>query len=109
MTPAEFRALADAATPGRWINGSTKAGYRSIFADCVPTGTPRPLVTQLRGQNRKSDARLIALAPDLARLCAELGEALREIREQCRQGHGDDLIAETTDLALAKLAELKMP
>jgi hypothetical protein len=48
------------------------------------------------------DARLAALAPDLARLCAELGEALETI---CDIGETRDV--EVARSALAKLAELE--
>ena len=67
---------------------------------------------------RSEDARLIALAPDLARLCAELGEALERVQtivpQPLRNGHAsyfEDAQADgahrTIDSALAKLAELE--
>jgi hypothetical protein len=76
MTPDELRSLADEATPGPWnIHDSGSHIY-------IENGVV--LVTQIdashdRWEQRglvEKDARLIALAPDLARLCAEMGEAL---------------------------------
>ena len=54
---------------------------------------------------RSEDARLIALAPDLARLCAEMGKAL-----EAALGYVDEptLMGEC-DAALTKLSELKAP
>ena len=101
MTPEELRARADDWEQAREIAEKTLQRDRED-----PAGPTKILVG--RG-GLLALAHSAVIAPDLARLGAKLGEALREIREQCRQGHGDDLIAETTDLALAKLAELKMP
>ena len=88
MTPEELRALADAATPGPWevdahddsldVRGPEHAaatiwihlaGPMTMGEDAVPEVKARAL----------ADARLIALAPDLAEQCAGLGEALEWI------------------------------
>ena len=89
MTPAELRSLADEATraPFGWIN---------LYGD---------------GQHeRVAQETLARLAPDLARLCAELGEALlatlgniesdERVMRVCRCD---------ARVALAKLAELETP
>ena len=67
MTPDELRSLAD---EGPWValtmpaeRGGTKTVIWTVDGAIVAACT-------------EPDARLIALAPDLARLCAELGEAL---------------------------------
>ena len=78
MTPDELRALADEATPGS----------RTVRED------PGSSLYDAR-------ARLIALAPDLARLCAELSEALD------RFWAGNDEGLNETRAALAKLSELE--
>ena len=87
MTPDELRALADAATRDpRWWQGDEEA---------------RPGFAQLEAGNR-----LIALAPDLARLCAELGEALEQLERDLDllKGALPDAMRET---ARAKLVELE--
>ena len=130
MTPDELRALADAATSGPWevdahddgldVRGPEHAaatiwihlaGPMTMGDDAVPEVKARAL----------ADARLVALAPDLARLCAELGETLGEIlrqadlfemsRNDAEAGLLDievvPTMAETATAALAKLAELE--
>ena len=93
MTPDELRALADAPTEQVRFVG---------HADFMEINTV-----------------LAVLAPDLARLCAELGEALKEIaRRDSRTRPADGTWEPTTadaDMrtiaynALAKLAELEAP
>ena len=83
MTPAELLALADAATP--WQVGGKRSAASS-----------------------QADYRLAALAPDLARLCAELDEALGELMRRYRDVPQEaDMIA--ARIARAKLAELEAP
>ena len=90
MTPDELRALADAATRDpRWWQGDEEA---------------RPGFAQLEAGNR-----LIALAPYLARLCAELGEALEQLERDLDllKGALPDAMRETARAARAKLVELE--
>lgn len=69
MTPQRLREMVDAATPGPWA------------WDTMPMARGGTC-TRVRGNSRTvttadpPDADLIALAPDLARLCAEQHEAL---------------------------------
>ena len=87
MTLAELRALADEATK-KWSPAVTDPEWRTV-----------------------QDARRILddLGPDLARLCAELGEALEFSGTQfaltCRDGFREMLAKR--EAALAKLSELK--
>jgi len=82
---AEIEARCEAATARPWINGETSSGYRSIYAAIVSPETPRPLVTQLRGQNRKPDAAFIAHArSDVPELVREV-RRLREFYEAWRE------------------------
>jgi len=121
MTPDELRALADAATPGPWEYFAGMPPWierevgvtGSVYAE----GGHSPIAWK----PTFADARLIALAPDLARLCAELGETLGEIlrqadlfemsRNDAEAGLLDievvPTMAETATAALAKLAELE--
>ena len=142
MTPDELRALADAATPGPWK-------WRWLGEDEDPGWTDHgPWLETVAGQEKgpkrdrywspdaqilsswghdawglgvdDADARLIALSPDLARLCVEqhemLGKAadtladlavsLRLLRHTTLATAVD--IAEThTRAALAKMGELE--
>jgi len=103
VTTEELRALVDAATPGPWEYTPFRYSDKEIAA----------------GQ-MDADTRLIALAPALARLCAELGEALDRIwqrRESWYDAMHDDEAGlpsdeaeaawEIASAALAKMAELE--
>ena len=96
MTPDELRALADAATPGPW----------QFWTDSVADGVRIGSYTVNFGA-QTADARLIALAPDLARLCAELGEALTHVLAEYDAGEVTDGSEAVAYDALAKLAELE--
>jgi len=82
MTPDELRLLADEAKNAPQV------------------------VIEAKGPIHRSQARLIVLAPDLARLCAELGEALERI-----SGRGKPMVYDQIEAlaraALAKLSELE--
>jgi len=70
LSPDELRALADAATPRPWVvggDGDTHWVLKHEGDEYVSLWDAR-----------ETDARLIALAPDLARLCAELGQTGQE-------------------------------
>ena len=91
MTPAELRSLADKAAPGPWI--------AIIDGLSVERGT---IITQdedVVAEAFGHDARLLALAPDLARLCAEAIEQL-QIENEKHPNHNITKI-------VAKLAELE--
>jgi len=113
MTPDELRALADAATPGPWEWEYDEHGdYGGLCSDELWV-----LTTAMRHKGGDDfvshidlldihDALLIALAPDLARLCAELGEVIQYVREgNC--GHISEEYVKHARAALAKLAELE--
>ena len=85
MTTEELRALVDAATPGPWEYTPFRYSDKEIAA----------------GQ-MDADTRLILLAPDLARLSADMGQMLEVVQEEEPRLMTRD-IAE----ALAKLAELE--
>lgn len=106
MTPDELRALADKATPGPWEVGT--AGRWFTVHD-RPWHRDKPAFDAAVAR-APTDARLIALAPDLARLCAELGEALVEISDTTRHNSklpDFRLPFEIARAALAKLADLE--
>ena len=90
MTPAELKALTEAATPGPWERVQV-------------SNTPQ----------WRENARLIALTPDLALLCAEWDEDFRTILDivvgntRPMDMYGQlAFIKKTAEAALAKLAEL---
>jgi hypothetical protein len=121
-----LRKLADEATPGPWFNEpNTAAGRVWIRAgnmDAEPLFNFRSHASDFTEEQkrkkyaqREKDARLAALAPDLARLCAELGEALEEITDYSERLHGGDerltpesyhIARDTARLALDKLEDL---
>jgi len=98
VTPDELRLLAEEATPNHWwATGHTIQAHRPGHATPALVATTNP-----------RDARLIALAPDLARLCADAYDALRYIAGYDVAGyephqHEQDVAV----AAFAKLAELK--
>ena len=109
MTPEELRALADAATPGPLYTNveDTVGGWlvanvdkRGHAIDVRQDSTDR-----VAGEfTREQDARLFALAPDLARLCADWVGVLEDIRVyDPRASYVNDLASN----ALAQLMELK--
>ena len=111
MTPAELRTMADEATKsGAWVvtlYGADKNGEHVV--QHIALGSDDFIQTDggYYGPNQKN-ARLIALAPDLARLCAELGEAL-EYADQFLAGYHDFSALTKSRVALVKLAELEVP
>jgi hypothetical protein len=120
MTPDELRSLASEATPGPWVTGTGAVGDYE-YPNVWPTAYGAPVVsldrrTGVPRERLDADARLIALAPSLALLCAELGEALRRYMEAIE---GSNYIRiepsyeplrtaiHAGDAALAKLEELE--
>jgi hypothetical protein len=116
MTPSELRELAEAATPGPWgyrVNeGAETWGWILGFAP----GREQAVAAIGLGTNiEEPNARLIALAPDLARLCAEMAEALDASDSLIRFLKPDlshtrpraNEVAAHNRSALAKLAELE--
>jgi hypothetical protein len=106
MTPDDLRLLAEEATPGPW----KRIGGTLYGAPSEGTGYGENLLGLERWEpdnaevKKDADARLIALAPDLARLCAEMGEALELAvsKDHIEQADYDDF-----NSALAKLSELE--
>jgi len=103
VTPDELHALADAATEN-WRVEPGQSQYLFV-------GGLHRFRTLMRSD---ADARLAALAPDLARLCAEQDEAFRTILDLVtgwsRPMPDDDradLIGKVATAALTKLAELE--
>ena len=105
MTPEELRALADEATPGPWRYVPDSDEY-IVFA-------PQEAPGHAAGHGETpANTRLMALAPDLARMCAELGEALRGISKGMDSAFTSRPRVEAAEVqaaraALAKLAELE--
>jgi hypothetical protein len=117
VTPDQLKALAEAATPGPWEPLFEDDREASVFSTSRDHGwvTPRPdKYTQARTGHEcectegltDADARLIALAPDLARLCAEMAELLRY--PASADGEGDEFVKDCRS-ALARLSELGEP
>lgn len=99
MTPDELRALRDAATPGPWSAQDFPYGReRHWYCD-------GPEVIDHDGGLGEADARLIALAPTLATLVADMAEALAwmraELGRELTAGEADNL-----DALLSRLTEL---
>ena len=127
MTPAELRTLANEATPGPWRTGWTP-GYLSALQEMhLESGYASSLPLTLRSDAHTEEiatvwnyllptvanATLIALSPDLARLCAEQHEALswalsslQTVLER-RPHKAIPEMRACAEAALAKLAELK--
>ena len=109
MTPDKLRALADEATPGPWMNWQPPSPWVSR----AETNAPIAEMNSHETAQWYPDARLIALAPDLARLCAEQHEVLRRIAEGDRPSDsptwhsGKSWRIELAKAALAKLSELE--
>ena len=101
MTPDELRSLADEATPGPWRFIPESDEY-IVFAPQAHTG-------HAAGHGETpANTRLMALAPDLARLCAELGEALDSaIRLLAPAEQRDSPGWKHAERVLAKLSELE--
>ena len=97
MTPDELGAFADAATPLTAKEGRALAAYRT--ANSTDANDERA-----EAYDRANET-LERMAPDLARLCAEMGKAL-----EAALGYVDEptLMGEC-DAALTKLSELKAP
>jgi hypothetical protein len=96
MTPDDLRLLASEATPGPWQ---------------IRPDSDRH-VQNWEGPHRfwwlcrsPEDARLIVLAPSLALLCAELGEALEEITRDSYPRRSEPVVVARA--ALAKLEALE--
>jgi hypothetical protein len=80
MKLSELRELREAATPGPWyVEGNSV--FTTEPRDQYVVEEVADVVTDARTP-RDADARLIALAPDLARLVEELGEALQALHER---------------------------
>ena len=106
MTPAELRSLADEATPGPWgraltsnLPGDGPVVKNLEFFDWVAT------VQVSNTPEWRENARLIALAPDLARLCAEYAGAFEQIEKLHPKDRAES--AHIARRALAKLSELE--
>jgi len=54
-------------------------------------------------EGNESDAALIALSRNHLRAFINCATALQTIRTLCREGHGDDLVADVADVTLAPL------
>src|SRR5262245_60683625 len=79
MTPAELRALREAATPGRWLLDPDSPFYDE-FSDIEAGQWWIVAAAEHIGATHEGDARLIALAPTLADLVVKMAEALEEAR-----------------------------
>ena len=134
--PVTLAELLAAATPGPWRHGyddgsgragednwrgrETGGGYITQVGSEDEKGLPFCVVSGgedswslPQGVERKEDARLIALAPDLARLALDMGEALRMVRnelweqqERDAPPHGykrKEALIESADSVLARL------
>jgi hypothetical protein len=96
MTPDDLRKLADEATPGPWKPDDDPGTHWLLGfdgGDSYVTDWP----------TKEADLRLLALAPDLARLCADLAEALLG---EYRNRHPEE-VAQAMLEEIAKLSELE--
>jgi len=108
VTPAELRALAEAATPGPWEWQTDSRGVSFLVSK------PTSIIVADPALFNPQDEELVRLAPDLALLCAELGEAARpfgEFAQELLNGHPTGRLAPGVLQALldvlAKLDELE--
>ena len=105
MTSDELRALADAATPGPWCIGPW----------CIGPDDETHWVLGRVGENYETDwpaleadTRLIALAPDLAWLCADMAQIMQNARvSEWPHGGSYEELMDDLEGVLAKLAELE--
>ena len=103
VTPAELKALAEAATPGPWRFTPEDGLIRDAEDYHVVQVAGSPEHSQL-----KASAYLIALAPDLALLCAEMAQIVEKTIYQTPGFTGPGVWwAEESRAALAKLDELE--
>jgi len=102
MTPDELRKLADEATSGPWfqMNGwGEKVVVRTTGLDVKPI------------PDSPADARLIALVPDLARLCTGMAAGLQRCADEsdyCYACDNHPSHGHAEDCPLAKFAELEI-
>lgn len=74
-----LRELLDAATPGPWEYDGFEHVVSPEITDIVCGLWQRPAADGVPDPQTETDARLIALAPELAQLCLDMGEAGREL------------------------------
>jgi len=95
------------ATPGPWSIDRRFASHLAVYGRVIE-GVARTLVTEIDisydvpfdRAECENDARLIALAPDLARLALDMGEALRAAWDEDRW---DEFLEMDTTSLLARL------
>jgi hypothetical protein len=76
MTPDDLRRLAEAATPGPWL--ADLQDDEPYWCAVVSSDARMLFYTQGGAvETERANARLAALAPDLALLCAEAGSIMR--------------------------------
>src|SRR3990167_8683938 len=101
LTSDELRSLADEATPGPWtVADAVRKGPDQSYVRFPLPGYADNFHTFVHSPE---NARLIALAPDLARLCAELGEAAQRAHDE---PYESGTWWHALEKALAKLSEL---
>ena len=113
MTPDELRSLAQEATPGPWQ--AKPLTPRSVGELVVRREDDEGPWQGYDGEwTNPADARLIALAPQLALLCAEMGEALDTLAREGREIHNPEYPSTLKSYraavsALASLEALEKP
>jgi hypothetical protein len=79
-----LRETLEAATPGPWSASGKhvkERTHRSLIATISPF------------YGSEADARLIALAPELAALCLDMGDLLRLPVDEIQEGDAEDVLA----------------
>ena len=107
----KLRELADKATPGPWVweDENLRGTTAGIFPNGWVAWADAPHATSHPGwiYVEDADARLIALAPDLAVLCADMGDALKNADPPFGSIDNSVTWRETRDELLARLAQLE--
>lgn len=102
-----LRELLDAATPGPWEYDGFEHVVSPEITDIVCGLWQRPGADGVPDPQMETDARLIALAPELARLCLDMGHQLERWRNAAMQRDTYlEAIPEAVETADALLARL---
>lgn len=106
MTSPRLRELLDAATPGEW----RITGYNEPVAFCIRYGDSERGWDWTHDEEwPEVDAHLLALAPELAALCLDMGDLLVRILDRDHHGdfiNGENAAPEDVGVLLARLDRL---
>jgi hypothetical protein len=93
-----LRQIVEAATPGPWDTYAVGSEGFGVFGQRGARRHRITLVGHGAWEDVKVDARLIALAPELASLCLEMGDLLRLPVDEIQEGDAEDVLARLDQL-----------